>query len=290
MNIRPATACLLLALTLVGTAATADTIMPGSGAVDGWNHDGSQRRYRAADLYGHINGGAELFLELGFEELLVQTYARGGREIGLEVYRMDSALAALAIYLFKCGEETPWPEIGARNSSTRFQATILRGNCFILVNSFSGDETLRPDMAALAGCLLDRIPDARLGSDPFGWLPLDGRLPGSGRLVCGEYSLQSIYTFGQGDMLQLGGELFGAAAEYRADNGTVVTRIVVKYPDRARAEAAMAGLQSGLDPALTPLVKTDTLLLFQDWKDRFGLVKLIETRLDIRVNLAGRPE
>jgi len=289
MPIRTASIVLLLALLAAGGASAAAIRLPESNAVPGWERQEPLRRFTVADLYGHINGGAELFLELGFQELLVQPYTREAQEIALEVYRMESPLAALAIYLFKCGEETPWPEIGVRNSSTRFQAVLLRGDCFVLVNSFSGDEALRPAMAGLAGTLIDAIPAAEPG-DPFSPLPSAGRISGSERLIRGEYSLQSLYTLGPGDVLQLGGRIFGVAADYPAAAGdTPETRIRVAFPDAGRAARAFAHLLAVLDPAMEPLEQTGERLVFRDFAGRFGLAVLEGPVIEIRVNLSSSP-
>jgi len=289
MMIRTSAVIILLALTLAGGPAAAGISLPESGALPGWDRQGPQRLFIAADLYGHINGGAELFLELGFVELLVQAYQQGEQEVALEVYRMESPEAALAIYLFKCGEETPWPEIETRNSSTRFQAVLLRGNCLVLVNSFSGDRALRPAMAGLARRLLASISAAGPAGDPFARLPATGRVSGSERLIRGEYSLQSLYTLGQGDMLQLGGKLFAAAAEYHSGGETAETRIAVLYPDPGRAGMVFAHLRTALDPALTLLRRSDEQLVFRDWKGQFGQITLDGPALEVRVNLAKCP-
>lgn len=288
MAIRTRAVGLLLALLVAGGASAATLSLPESSAVPGWERQGQLRRFTAADLYGHINGGAELFLELGFEELLAQPYARGDQAIALEVYRMESPLAALAIYLFKCGEETPWPEIKARNSSTRFQAVLVRGDCFVLLNSFSGDDALRPNMAGLAGKLLEAVPAADPG-DPFATLPSKGRINGSERLIRGEYSLQSLYTLGPGDVLQLGGEIFVVAADYLSDSGSPETRIRAVYPDTGRAARAFAHLLAVLDPAMEPLEQTGERLVFCDFAGRFGLAVLEGSVIEIRVNLTSSP-
>lgn len=288
MNVIPGAVAALLLVTLAAGLAAALTL-PESGAVDGWERNGPPRRFTAAGLYGHINGGAELFLELGFEELLVQVYARDGREITLEVYRMESPLAALAVYLFKCGQETPWPEIGTRNSSGRFQAALLRGDCYVLVNSFSGDRGLRPAMAGLAATLLETIPEADPG-DPFAALPAAGRIHGSERLVRGEFSLQSLYTFGPGDVLKLGGEIFGVAADYEVRGGeTPETRMRIEYPDATRATGAFNHLKSVLDPGFETLELTEERLVFFDFAGRFGVVHLVGEEIRISVNVAGKP-
>jgi hypothetical protein len=281
--------CILPALLLADTASAAVTLMPDSDAVAGWQRQERLRRFTAADLYGHINGGAELFLELGFEELLVQRYINGEQEITLELYRMESPLAALAIYLFKCGQETSWPEIEARNSSGRFQSTLVRGDCFVMVNSFSGDRALRPAMTGLAGALLESIPVEDAG-DPFAALPAAGRLAGSERLIRGEYSLQSLYTLGPGDVLQLGGKLFGMAADYLAgEGGHPETRIRVAYPGEKEASAAFAHLVALLDPALEPLEQGANRLVFRDFSGRFGVMERDGPVIEVLVHLAARP-
>lgn len=286
---RTAALFLLLSFLVAGGGSAAATLLPESDAVAGWEQQGRLRRFTAADLYGHINGGAELFLELGFTELLVQTYLKSEQEISLEIYRMENPQAALAIYLFKCGQETPWTEIETRNSSGRFQVTLVRGNCFVLVNSFSGDRALRPAVAGLAGKLLESIPPVSL-SDPFALLPTEARIAGSERLIRGEYSLQLLYTLGPGDVLQLGGEVFGVAADYRArEGGNPVTMIQVDYPGEKEASSAFAHLVAVLDPALEPLEQSTKRLVFRDYAERFGVVQLAGQRIKISVCLAERP-
>jgi hypothetical protein len=68
------------------------------------------------DMYGYIDGGAELFFEFGFSELTVQRYRCGERELSLDLYRMTGPDAALAVYLAKKGEERPVPGVEDRNT------------------------------------------------------------------------------------------------------------------------------------------------------------------------------
>jgi hypothetical protein len=97
--------------------ASAQSLLPGDGFSAGWKKTGLARTFISQDLFNHIDGGAELFLEFGFVRLLVQTYGGGSSELTAAVYEMESAAAALGIYLMKMGKETPFSEIAARNSS-----------------------------------------------------------------------------------------------------------------------------------------------------------------------------
>jgi hypothetical protein len=101
--------------------------IPEPGFAPGWTKAGPLRTFTGQDLFNQIDGGAELFLEFGFVKLRLQAYARGKAELTLNAYEMESAASALGIYLMKMGRETPFPEIGARNSCEEIQLTILKG-------------------------------------------------------------------------------------------------------------------------------------------------------------------
>ncbi|MEE4213509.1 MAG: DUF6599 family protein, partial [Bacteroidales bacterium] len=54
----------------------------------------SERTYTKESLFGYMNGGAELYLEYGFDRLVVSEIDIDGTEYKLEVYKMDDPEAA----------------------------------------------------------------------------------------------------------------------------------------------------------------------------------------------------
>jgi len=281
--------CFLLVVFCIEHALGADIKLPGDGFAPGWKTGGAPRTFLKADLFNHIDGGAELFLEFGFENVIVQRYVRGKAELALEAYEMEGAEAALGAYLLKCGRETPLPGIPARNSSEAAQFTILKGRYFILIDNPDGDKALVPAMTALAATLLEKIPafsaDARL----FDLLPKEKRLAGSERLLRGPFGLQPYYTFGEGDILGLKGRIFAVLANYEEPQGQASTRIVVPYPSPAEALTVFRGLKANLDPYLKILDAGETAFSFVDFRERYGRVRLSGAKLDLAVNLPVRP-
>lgn len=275
-------------LLILAAGVAAQPQVPDNNFIEGWTKSDPLLIFVGNDLYGHIDGGAELFHEFGFNDLLVQRYADGGQEIDLEVYRMTEPEAALGIYLMKCGRETPVEGIAARSSGDRYQYTIVKGNCFIQVNSFSGDEALQPVMTALAKQMLQLIADDR-PADLFTHLPPDSLVPHSERLIRGPYALQPVFTFGEGDVLQLGGRVFGVLGKYADADDSVYTQIVIPYPDSGRAASAYQNLVKNLDPYLKVLGKTESSFIFRDYRDRFGSAEISGTVLTLRVNLRQKP-
>lgn len=279
-----------LFLALAGSLTAAEIVLPSDNFFPGWKRSGPSVTFIKTDLFNHIDGGAELFLEFGFEKVAIQHYKKGSAELTLEAYEMELPESALGVYLMKCGRETPFSEIPARNSSEAAQATILRGRCFLLINNFSGGAELQPAMIALAKAALAKIPDVPASGRLFELLPPKDRLAGSERLIRGPVVLQPYYTFGEGDILQLEGKVFGIAANYREAPEAVYTRFVIPYPDEIRAGAVYRNLLANLDPYLKVLETREGAFVFADYREKFGLVELKGAALDIRVNLSLRPK
>jgi len=276
---------LFLSVPHYGTSQTA--VLPARLAA-GWERAGAPVEFAKNQLFNYIDGGAEIFLEFGFERLLVQEYRQGDSEIVLELYQMESQESALGIYLLKCGSETPVEGIPARNSGDPTQFTILKGAAFIHINNPEGGTALLPVMADLARRLLESIPEGppvRL----LDALPEKDKVPGSERLVRGPFALQLIYTLGEGDILDLRGEVFAVAADYRDQEGEPSTRLIVPYPDMQRAESAFRGLLANLDPYLKVIERRDQEFVFRDFRGRTGRVAKTGARLELRLNLNPGP-
>lgn len=257
---------------------------PAADFAPGWSL-GETIVFVKGNLYDFIDGGADLYLEFGFERVLVQRYRKGEAELTLEAYEMTDADAALGIYLMKCGVETPVQDIPARNTGEPAQLTILKGRYFLHVNSFSPGADLLSDMVRLARRALESIADERPGP----WLdllPAEGLVLGSERLIRGPNALQSIYTLGEGDILLLGGRLIAVAGDYRSESGPW-TLIVVPYPDETGAAAALSHLRAHLDSYLTVTDELKDGFVFKDFKEKYGAVERKGRVLEIRLNLSS---
>jgi hypothetical protein len=280
---------LIFALCLLAGISARALDLPADDFSPGWKRSGPAESYGPAALYNVIDGGAELFLEMGFSDLRIQKYKGVGAEIALEAYCLDSAAAALGIYLLKCSRETPLPGIGPRHSGDRFQVALLKGNYFIFINNFSGREDLLPVMITLAGQVAASIPPGEPVRE-LDILPAGNRVPGSGLLLRGPYSLQAVYTLGAGDILRLQGKTFAAAANYREASGLSYTQIMAPYADAALARDVFAGLRRDLDPYLQVLGAGDGFFIFKDFQNLFGRAEVRDRMIVIQLKLAQQPD
>jgi hypothetical protein len=262
--------------------------MPDDGFLGVWTSDGDTMVFPGAELYGHIDGGAEVFLELGFERLEVRRYASEAGEIAVELYRMSDPAAALGIYLMKCGAENADPSLGARHTVGPHQLQMVHGDVYVSVNAMRSVDDLEPSLVGFARHLAANIPGGD-AAGVFDELPREGRVGGSERIIRGPYTLEALYTFGDGDILGLVGGVTAAAAQYEDNSGERHTVIVARYPDTAGAEHAFQNLTANLDSYLEVVSSEASRLVFSDYGGQFGEVTRDGTALRIRVHLNQSP-
>lgn len=93
----------------------------------------NERVFKGKALYGFMNGGSDLFLEYGFEELYVSDVKFKGSEFAVEVYMMPSPEDAYGIYsqhTFKCD---PADAGTCPDCTSPMQYQTAMGNLYITV-------------------------------------------------------------------------------------------------------------------------------------------------------------
>jgi hypothetical protein len=280
----------VLGMWVAGAGAAGDgALMPADQAVAGWARTGAQKVFTQADLYGYIDGGAELFLEFGFETLTLQRYQRGGDEIAVEIYRMADLPAGLGIYLMKGGKDLRTRDLPYRHIADRYQVMLQQGRFLLLVNRLKGEGDLSNALAQFAVRVAGRMP-AETPRPLLRALPDKGLVPDSARLIRGPYALGSVYTLGEGDILSLQpNKVTAVSARYREAGGAETAVVVAEYPTDAAAGAAYRHLADNLDPYLKMEQKGPAGLVFKDYAGKYGAVAWHGRRLSLRLLLPSKP-
>ena len=283
-----ALAAALLAAALPAAAAGDAALLPADGEVGGLVRAGEPRVFEGSALYDHIDGGAEIFLELGFEAATVVRYRRGDDGIVAEIYRMRDAASALGIYLAKCGRETPAPGFAERHTAGRWQLAFVKGRHYVLLGNDSGGEKAAAILVELAKRVAASVPGAPPVAE-LDLLPAEGLVPGSIRIVRGPFGLHAIATLGEGDVLLLARGATAVAGDYREEGGGTTTRIVVEYRTSEEAAEALGHLRASLDPSRPILGSGPGRLVFGNSSGTFGVAAIEGRKLTIRLDLASIP-
>jgi hypothetical protein len=278
----------VLAVAMLAAGDEAGGLLPPDGFLGAWSRVEKARHFRGAELYGHIDGGAELFLEFGFGALTLQRYRHGEDEIALEIYRMADPIAATGIYLMKCGREIPADGFAPRHTVGRYQLAITKDRYYVLVTSEHGAGAGSKDLLEFGRHVAGRIQD-----DPavelLGRLPRPGLIEGSLRLIRGPYGMQPIATLGPGNILRLGPDATAVTADYGQAGGSRRTMIAIDYPNAEVATTVFRALVRDLDPELRKLETSEARLVFAENSGAFGEARLEGRALTIEMGLASRP-
>jgi hypothetical protein len=129
-----------------GAEAAGDiaALLPRAGEVAGWAPDGSAQAAAGQELFALINGGAEVFLQAGFDRAVTQAYrGDGDRRVDLEIYRMRTPQAADAVFRQKtAGGEPPIP-LGAGGSRGEYYILFWQDRFLVTATgSDAGQETM----------------------------------------------------------------------------------------------------------------------------------------------------
>jgi len=115
--------------------------------------------YQPENLWDFINGAAEAYLALGFEELHVAEYKKGRNVIKLEIYRHSNHTMAFGIYSSERSPSYNFTSLGAQGYIVDGSINFFKGNYYIKIRTYSG----KPKFLQSAESLAYRVADLLQG-------------------------------------------------------------------------------------------------------------------------------
>jgi hypothetical protein len=111
---------------------------------------GPARHFEKSALWGYMNGGADLWLEYGFEALWVWEGEMDSTEVKVEIFRMEDAAKARGIYSLKSGgiSRESW---AAPLWIHPYQVKMVLDEYYISLINYRGDESGRKACVKAAG-------------------------------------------------------------------------------------------------------------------------------------------
>lgn len=113
--------------------------------------------YSAKQLYGYINGGAELYLEYGFRQVTAQSATRGSHELQVDVYEMVSAEAAFGMFSILRGRCASQLKGAEWSCVTPEQILVARDKYLISVVPYDRSNDTRKAASQATAALVTRI-------------------------------------------------------------------------------------------------------------------------------------
>ena len=108
-----------------------------------------ERTFTGTALYGFMNGGADLFYEYGFKELISRDIQYKGEEFTVDVYTMDTPLDAFGIYSIHAYKCLRTDSLGRFDCLSKYQLQAVDGNNYVSIVFRSGSNAARKAAAEI---------------------------------------------------------------------------------------------------------------------------------------------
>jgi hypothetical protein len=218
-------------------------LVPRAAEIPGWSARGDAQRFSGDDLYVYIDGGAELYNEYGFKQVLAQDFVNKDQKgVTLEIYEMADPAAAFGIFSFKASGKGRPLGIGTDSEFEDYYLHFWKGPFLVTVTGFEANPDCRDGVTAIARATGARIREAAGRPAFLSRLPAEWIKPGL-KYIRGALGLYNLHPFFARDMLR-----FQEAVAVPIEDGLV---FVFGYPSAAEALVRLTETRQAIaaDPA-----------------------------------------
>lgn len=143
----------------------------------GWKATQQPEIYTADNLYEYINGDSESFLAFGFEKVFVHYYAKGEKELVVELYDMGDPLNAIGVFRSRHGITSCRKEFGVDSDVGENEIVFIKGKYYVKLYFFDAWEGSAEELRRIAGYVADRISGEENFPEEFSSFPREGLIP-----------------------------------------------------------------------------------------------------------------
>ena len=214
--------------------------------VAGWQAPLKGQMFTRETIFQALNGGAEIYLDYGFQRLLMREYEKPRRpRLTLHLFEMKSAPDAFGIYTQE--REGPSAGIGETSDFSGGLLRFWRGRYFVTVLSPRETAESTKAILTLGGAVDKALP--RTGGRPsmVTWLPPESQRPRSVRYLHTHGALMHHLRLGSQNVLDLDRRTALVLALY-GSKPTAQVALAVRYPTADRAAKAVGSAQRWRPP------------------------------------------
>jgi hypothetical protein len=243
-----------------------EKLLPGGDDMAGWKPGESSRIFKNNQLFDYIDGGADLYLEYGFVQVVTQEYINGDQSVMVDIYEMSDAAAAFGIYSSFRDFEKQSLEIGGSGTLFDYQVTFWQDRYYGVVMGYENNESTHAALIHLAKKISDNIGTNSPQPPLLNLLPRHGLIQQSCGWVEGLLGINTLFYLGKDNILGIDGlKVQAAFGHYQIGSNTGLL-LLVQYGSDGEAQEKGQILKAQLNEKFQ--VEADSNF-FRDDRDRY---------------------
>ena len=193
--------------------------LPQIGELKGWELVGTHQHMIGEDLFLLINGGAEIYYEYGFKQVIAQGFKnKNGKFLNIEIYEMQNPEAAYGIYTFKTGDEGKAIDVGNNGFLEDYYLNFWEGNFLVTLIGFDSEKETIDGIIDTAKIVAAKIKSTGQKPTLIHMLPHEykNRLKSNGiTYLRGNLALFNNYRFDPGNIFGLKQGVIGDYGDFK---------------------------------------------------------------------------
>jgi hypothetical protein len=187
---------LVLAQVTMASQGTRTKALPKDGDVEGWTKHRTLQHYAGEDLYEYINGGAEIYHEYGFVQVVVQDYVNdSGKSVSVEIFEMVSPSSAYGMYTFKTDSKGKRILVGSEAQLADYYMNFWKGPFLVTLTGFDETEETRQGLLNISEYISSKMPGGRDKPRIVSFLPEEDLVDQSLKYFTGYLGLRNSHPF-----------------------------------------------------------------------------------------------
>ncbi len=216
--------------------------------VPGWSIEDGDHFYDAKTLYDYIDGGAELFLSFGFQQVINRIYTAPDQpDILLDIFDMGNSRNAYGV--FSHSREKEDSTFGQGSQYVAGLLLFWKGRYYVSILFTPETEKAKAAAFSIAGHIEKSIKEEGPIPDIIRLLPEQGLLRGTIRYFRHYVWLNSYYFISNENILDIGDGTEAVLAKYNGSDKRHLL-LLVEYPNQQKAMSAKASFVKNYLPAL----------------------------------------
>ncbi|NIA29986.1 MAG: hypothetical protein GWP06_08765 [Actinobacteria bacterium] len=257
-----------------------EKLLPADSQIAPWTKSGKPEIYKSRELFNYIDGGADIYLEYGFSQVISQEYSYEEESIVADIYEMNDPEAAFGIYSIHRDAHKPAAHVGDDGTEFDYQITFWQDRYYVILLGYSSDKETKNVLQNFAKKISAHIPGHANPPQIIHFLPKKFRVPRSESSLQGMLAVNSKLYLGQKNILNIDGDTVTAAcASYKRESDTAQL-LLVKYAHNGDSERHENIIRKAFEKKYKSIGSAKKAI-FKDGKNRFYKVKAVKNMLFI---------